>query len=100
MYRSSTTGLDARKKGEPGELKMPAEFVKAACDEAHRLGLPVAAHVESPEGVKVALRNGVDTIEHGAEPDQQPGCRHESVGAPRRTVARADHRQRADENPS
>ncbi len=63
--------LDARKKGEPGELKMPAAYVKAACDEAHRLGLPVAAHVESPEGVKVALRNGVDTIEHGAKPDEE-----------------------------
>lgn len=63
--------LDAKKKGEPGELKMPPEFVKAACDEAHRLGLKVAAHVESPEGVKVALKNGVDTIEHGAKPDAE-----------------------------
>ena len=63
--------LDAEKRGEPGELKMPADYVKAACDEAHRLGLKVAAHVESPEGVKVALRNGVDTIEHGAEPDAE-----------------------------
>lgn len=61
--------LDAKAKGEPGELKMPAEYVKAACDEAHRLGLKVAAHVESPEGVRVALENGVDTIEHGAQPD-------------------------------
>lgn len=61
--------LDAKVKGEPGELKMPAEYVKAACDEAHRLGLKVAAHVESPEGVRVALENGVDTIEHGAKPD-------------------------------
>ena len=61
--------LDATEKGEPGVLRMPPEFVKAACDEAHRLGLPVAAHVESSEGVKVALENGVDTIEHGAKPD-------------------------------
>lgn len=61
--------LDAKVKGEPGELKMPGEYVKAACDEAHRLGLKVAAHVESPEGVRVALENGVDTIEHGAKPD-------------------------------
>lgn len=58
--------LDARKKGEPGELKMPPEYVKACCDEAHRLGFAVAAHVESPEGVRVALENGVDTVEHGA----------------------------------
>ena len=63
--------LDAEKKGEPGELKMPADFVKAACDEAHALGLKVAAHVESPEGVRVALKNGVDTIEHGAKPDDE-----------------------------
>ncbi len=61
--------LDAKVKGEPGELKMPPEYVKAACDEAHRLGMKVAAHVESPEGVRVALENGVDTIEHGAKPD-------------------------------
>ena len=63
--------LDAEKRGEPGELKMPPEFVRAACDEAHRLGLKVAAHAESPEGVKVALRNGVDTVEHGAKPDAE-----------------------------
>lgn len=61
--------LDAKGKGEPGELKMPPESVKAACEEAHRLGMKVAAHVESPEGVRVALENGVDTIEHGSKPD-------------------------------
>lgn len=63
--------LDAKVKGEPGVLRMAPELVKAACDEAHRLGLYVAAHVESPEGVRVALENGVDTIEHGAEPDEE-----------------------------
>lgn len=63
--------LDATVKGEPGVLKMPPEFVKAACEEAHKHGLPVAAHVESPEGVRVALQNGVDTIEHGAKPDEE-----------------------------
>ncbi len=63
--------IDAKVKGEPGELKMPPEMVKACCDIAHAAGLPVAAHVESPEGVKVALENGVDTIEHGAEPDDE-----------------------------
>lgn len=63
--------LDAEHKGEPGVLRMQPELVKAACDEAHRLGLQVAAHVESPEGVRVALENGVDTIEHGAKPDEE-----------------------------
>ena len=63
--------LDAKVKGEPGELKMPPEYVKAACDAAHELGLKVAAHVESPEGVKCALANGVDSIEHGAAADAE-----------------------------
>ena len=63
--------LDATVKGEPGELKMPPEFVKAACEEAHGLGLKVAAHVESTEGLEVALENGVDSIEHGAAPNDR-----------------------------
>ena len=63
--------LDAVKKGEPGVLKMDPAIIRAACDQAHALGLKVAAHVESPEGVKAALENGVDTIEHGAMPDAE-----------------------------
>ena len=63
--------LDAKEKGVPGELKMPPEMVKAVCDKAHEAGYMVAAHVESPEGVKVALENGVDSIEHGAKPDEE-----------------------------
>lgn len=63
--------LDAEKVGEPGVLRMSPEIVKAACDRAHELGFMVAAHVESPEGVRVALENGVDSIEHGAKPDDR-----------------------------
>ena len=63
--------LDATEKGTPGELKMKPEMVKAVCDEAHKLGYTVAAHTESPEGVKVALENGVDSIEHGAKMDDE-----------------------------
>ena len=47
--------LDAKDKGVPGELKMAPEMV--------------AAHVESSDGVRVALENGVDSIEHGAKLD-------------------------------
>ena len=63
--------MDAEVVGEPGILRMPPEIVAAACDEAHKAGLMVAAHVESPEGVRVALENGVDSIEHGATPDDE-----------------------------
>ena len=61
--------LDAKEKGVPGELKMPPEMVRAVCEKAHQDGYLVAAHVESPEGVRVALENGVDSIEHGAKID-------------------------------
>lgn len=63
--------LDAKAKGVPGELKMAPEMVKAVCEKAHKKGYKVAAHVESPEGVKVALANGVDSIEHGAKADEE-----------------------------
>lgn len=63
--------LDAKEKGVPGELKMAPEMVKAVCDKAHAMGYKVAAHVESTMGVKVALQNGVDSIEHGAKADEE-----------------------------
>ena len=58
--------LDATVRGEPGVLKMPPALIRACCDEAHKHGLRVAAHVQSAEGVRAAVNNGVDTIEHGA----------------------------------
>lgn len=63
--------LDAKEKGVPGEMKMPEDMIQAICKKAHQLGLLTSAHVESTEGVKAALRNGVDSIEHGAKPDQE-----------------------------
>ncbi len=61
--------LDAKEKGVPGELKMSPDMVHAVCEKAHADGYIVSAHVESPEGVRVALENGVDSIEHGAKLD-------------------------------
>lgn len=63
--------LDAEAKGVPGELKMQPEMIAALCEHAHKLGFKVAAHVESPDGVRAALRGGVDSIEHGATPDDE-----------------------------
>ena len=63
--------MDATAKGTPGELKMKPEMVRVVCQQAHKMGYKVAAHTESPEGVKVALENGVDYIEHGAKMDEE-----------------------------
>ena len=58
--------MDASKRGEPGEVKMTEEQVRAVCDCAHASGKRVAAHVQSTRGADIAARCGVDTIEHGA----------------------------------
>ena len=63
--------LDAKERGVPGEVKMSAEMISAVCKKAHAAGYTVAAHVESPAGVRLALENGVDSIEHGAEPTDE-----------------------------
>ena len=63
--------MAATAKGTPGELKMKPEMVRVVCQQAHKMGYKVAAHTESPEGVKVALENGVDSIEHGAKMDEE-----------------------------
>ncbi|MBO7676920.1 MAG: amidohydrolase family protein, partial [Erysipelotrichaceae bacterium] len=62
--------LDAKEKGVPGQMKMDPKMIKEVSDYAHSLGYIVAAHVESSEGVKAALENGVDSIEHGAKLDE------------------------------
>lgn len=58
--------MDAKKRGEPGEVKMTEEQVRAVCERAHALGKKVAAHVQSERGAEIAARCGVDTVEHGA----------------------------------
>ncbi len=41
-----------------------AAEIDAIVDEAHALGMRVAAHAHTPEGIRVALDHGVDSIEH------------------------------------
>ena len=42
----------------------------ALVDEAHRLGKRAAAHAHGAEGAKVAIRAGIDSIEHGSFLDE------------------------------
>jgi imidazolonepropionase-like amidohydrolase len=54
-----TQGVDPR---EPAYTQAELD---ALVDEAHRLGLTVAAHAIGERGVAAALRAGVDSVEHG-----------------------------------
>jgi imidazolonepropionase-like amidohydrolase len=47
------------------------EEMNAIVDEAHRLRKKVAAHAHGAEGAKVAIRAGVDSIEHGTFLDDE-----------------------------
>ena len=39
--------------------------ISATVDEAHALGMSVACHTHSAEGIQIALDEGMDSIEHG-----------------------------------
>jgi len=43
----------------------------ALVEESHRLGLKAAAHAHGAEGAKVAIRAGIDSIEHGSFLDDE-----------------------------
>ena len=54
-----------------GAQQMSYEEMRAVTDEAHRLGLKVAAHAHGLSGINDALRAGVDTIEHASLADAE-----------------------------
>ena len=56
---------------KPGAEQLTYEEMKMAVDEAHRAGRKVAAHAHGTEGIKDAVRAGVDSIEHGSLLDQE-----------------------------
>lgn len=63
---SATGGVYGRHEGEDvGSPELSQTEIRVVCDEAHRLGLKVAAHAISEEGIKNCIASGVDTIEHG-----------------------------------
>lgn len=62
---------DAKALGEAGQVQMKLEEAEALCHKAHKQGILVAAHAESTEGVRIALKAGVDSIEHGFTMDEE-----------------------------
>lgn len=49
-----------------GAEQLSYEEMKAIADEAHMLGLKVAAHAHGDEGIRDAILAGIDTIEHAS----------------------------------
>jgi imidazolonepropionase-like amidohydrolase len=57
---------------DPEPAQMTPQELGAIVDEAHRLGVRVAAHAEGLSGVRLAVEQGVDTIEHGLSLHREP----------------------------
>ena len=53
------------------ETQFSPEEMRAIVEEAHRLGKRVAAHAHGTDGIKTAVRAGVDSIEHGTLLDDE-----------------------------
>jgi imidazolonepropionase-like amidohydrolase len=49
-----------------GAQQLTYDEMKAIADEAHMLGLRVAAHAHGDEGIRQAILAGIDTIEHAS----------------------------------
>ncbi len=50
---------------KPDARGMTEEEMRAAVEEAHNVGVKVLAHAQGLQGIKNAVRAGVDSIEHG-----------------------------------
>ncbi|MBD3306694.1 amidohydrolase family protein, partial [candidate division KSB3 bacterium] len=55
---------------EPGAAQLSEEELRAAIEEAHKAGKITSAHAHGTQGIKNALRAGIDSIEHGTYADE------------------------------
>lgn len=67
-----TTGARSNELEDPDPLQLTDAELAAVTDEAHRLGYRVCAHAEGVDGCEAAIRQGVDTIEHGMYLHRRP----------------------------
>lgn len=71
VIKIMTTGGVMSEKDAPTHAQFVDEEIAAMVEEAHRVGLKVMSHAQSKVGIELALRNGVDTIEHAIYLDNE-----------------------------
>jgi imidazolonepropionase-like amidohydrolase len=67
-----TTGARSNELEDPEPLQLTDAELAAVVDEAHRMGVTVAAHAEGLDGTAAAIAQGIDTIEHGMYLHRRP----------------------------
>ena len=71
VIKVCATGGVFSRNTEPGQLQVSEPELRAIADEAHQWGVRVAAHAHGAEGIKAAIRAGIDTIEHASLVDDE-----------------------------
>ncbi|MDR3191070.1 MAG: amidohydrolase family protein [Lactobacillaceae bacterium] len=56
---------------KPTDIQLGEDELRAAVEEAHKKGYTAAAHAQGTEGIKNAIRAGVDSIEHAVYLDDE-----------------------------
>ena len=65
------TGAFMSAGDNPKDVHLSDEELEVAMEEASRLSVPVMAHAHSAEGIKMAIRAGARSIEHGTFLDEE-----------------------------
>ncbi len=71
LVKMAATGGVLSDGTEPGAQQLSYEEMKAAIDEAKKLGKSSAAHAQGTTGIKEAIRAGITSIEHGCYLDEE-----------------------------
>jgi imidazolonepropionase-like amidohydrolase len=66
-----STGGVLSKGDSPGAAQFTEEELRIAAEEAHKAGRKIAAHAHGAEGIKNAIRAGIDSIEHASLVDDE-----------------------------
>jgi imidazolonepropionase-like amidohydrolase len=71
VIKTCATGGVLSEGDAVGATQYTFEELKALVEEAHKLERKVAAHAHGTEGIKLAVRAGVSSIEHGSFLDEE-----------------------------
>ena len=74
------TGGVFSKGDTPGAQQYTFQEMQALIDEAHMSGRKVAVHAHGADGIKAAIRAGVDTVEHASLIDDEGFAAARKVG--------------------
>lgn len=67
----ATGGVTSNDQEVPGNVQFSVTELATAVEEAHNYGIPVAAHAQGNQGIKNAIKAGVDSIEHAIYLDDE-----------------------------